>query len=81
MTKVTEGGIRGEVIRRWIQAGKPKWDYERTKAKVQAVDHAFATNGKTPAPRLRQELLSQNWTYVSMWVKGCKFPWLEPYLD
>ena len=81
MGEVTEGGIRGEVCRRWVNAGKPKWDFDQTMQEVLAVDRAFAAGGQMPAPRLRKERLNENRAYIGQWVHGCKFPWLEPYLS
>jgi hypothetical protein len=73
-----EKTVRGALIIKWEQAGKPNWDRKETIRLCEAVDKDFSKQGLTPAPRFREERQRNNVPYMATWVMGCHFPWLNP---
>ncbi len=70
--------LRGEVRSRWKWARRPCWDYKATRSVCVKVDSYFAGLGENPTPRFREEIREKNEPYISSWVWGCHFEWLNP---
>jgi hypothetical protein len=70
--------LRGLVISRWEESGRPHWDLDRTIQETESADAELARRGQNPAHTLRTHRLSHDDVYVRSWTKGCRFPWLSP---
>ena len=70
--------LRGEVIKRWKEAGSPQWDYEKTEKTCLEVDNDFAEQGQNPAPSFREKVRIKDQSRIRQWVRGCCYPWLNP---
>ncbi|GAI21790.1 unnamed protein product [marine sediment metagenome] len=75
---VRENSVRGRVILRRDEAGKPNWSIEQTLKVCVKVDSEFENSGLLPAPRFREEVESNNLPYLMNWVQGCHFEWINP---
>jgi hypothetical protein len=71
--------IRGRVIAAWEKHGKPRgWDVQHRLAVCVEVDEELRAAGWEPAPRFREAITLGNQKYLTHWVQGCHFPWLNP---
>jgi hypothetical protein len=70
--------VRGALIIRWEQQGRPNWNKEQTVRLCMQVDANFSGQGLTPAPRFRGAIARNDNHYIPTWVMGCHFPWLNP---
>jgi hypothetical protein len=74
-----KGSIRGRVILAWEKRGRPEaWDVQQTLAVCIEVDEELRAAGCEPAPRFREATELGNRKYLTNWVQGCHFPWLNP---
>jgi hypothetical protein len=63
----------------WEKRGKPgNWGVQQTLAVCIEVDEELGTAGCEPAPRFREAITLGNQKYLTNWVQGCHFPWLNP---
>lgn len=70
--------LRREVIERWEKAGKPLWDIEKTTSVCLKVNYDYEKQGLNPTPNFRNAIDNDDKNYISQWVFGCHFPWLNP---
>jgi len=70
--------LRGAVINRWENEAKPTWDLNRTIQVCKEEDDKFRRKGENPTPKFREGRDRRDEYYVSTWVSGCHFPWLNP---
>jgi len=70
--------LRGRVIAVWKGRGKGKWSKEETLGVCKAVDYQLEVEGLDPAPMFRKALADGNKTYITQWLLGCHFSWLNP---
>lgn len=76
--------VRGLVIARWEQQGKPAWSVAKTVDVVAAVDQELEGRGLNPAARFREARMNKDRYSMRVWTLGCRFPWLrarEPEQD
>jgi hypothetical protein len=72
------GSLRGEVGLKWEAIGRPNWNLDQTIREVVLADQTLERGGTNPAPTLRRHRLRADHENVDKWVRGCKFPWLNP---
>ncbi len=70
--------VRGVVMTNWERSGRPRWDTTRTMRETEDADAVLETRGLNPAPTFRTRRRAGDQDYVEKWVRGCKFPWLNP---
>lgn len=68
--------IRGLVIARWEEVGRPHWSVTETLEVAAELDVELETRALSPAPRFREARQSDERRYLKQWIKGCRFPWL-----
>jgi hypothetical protein len=71
------GSLRGEV---GLKAAKDPehWGLARTVRETVIADQILERQGKYPAPKFRKARLRADHDFIEKWVRGCKFPWLNP---
>ena len=70
--------FRGEMRKRWADAGRPCWNYEATERECLAVNSSLQQIKYNPAPRFREAVIAGNSSYIKRWIFGCHFDWLNP---
>jgi hypothetical protein len=70
--------IRGTVISKWQNAGRPIWDVHKTLKVCVEADRNFETTGRSPAPKFHKAINTGDDKYLITWTFGCHFPWLNP---
>jgi len=71
--------IRGRVISVWEKRGRPEgWSVQQTLAVCIEVDEELRAAGCEPAPRFREANTLGNQKYLTNWVQGRDFSWLNP---
>ena len=75
---MAKDSLRGRVIGRWEEEGRPQWDYHETKVKCLEENDRLRREGRNPAPCFREAIERKDEGYIKRWVMGCHFPWLPP---
>ena len=75
-TSVGTNSIRGLVVGRWDEAGRPAWSRAHTIEVAIAVDSELEERGLNPAERFRELRLAGDRFGMRGWIIGCRFPWL-----
>ena len=70
--------VKGLVISRWEESGRPRWDLTRTIQETESADEELASRGRNPAPAFRKHRTAGDDSYVKTWTWGCHFEWLNP---
>ena len=70
-------GIRGYVINKWEREGKPPWNLRRTVAACKETDAFYRSGDLNPAPVFREAIEARDEMHITVWMYGCRFPWLE----
>jgi hypothetical protein len=71
-----DGALRGLVISKWEESGRPRWNFDRTVRETESADEELARQGGEPAPAFRRHRMRRDEANVRKWVRGCKFPWV-----
>src|SRR5439155_26602032 len=75
-SSVATNSIRGLVVVRWDEAGRPAWSRAQTIDVAIAVDCELEERGLNPARRFRGLRLADDRFGMRGWIIGCRFPWL-----
>jgi hypothetical protein len=72
------GTLRGEVGLKWERSGRPNWSLDQTIREVVIADQVLDRGRSNPAPIFRKHRVGAHHDLIDHWVRGCKFPWLNP---
>jgi hypothetical protein len=75
---MADNSLRGMVITVWEEAGKPAWDSEKTVTACGKCDEELQKQGVNKAPAFRMAMIRHDHRTINQYVRGCKFPWLNP---